>query len=275
MKSQLEKQENGTIKLSITIPEAEIKKTKEKVIEEAVKNTEISGFRKGKAPRKLVEEKIDQVKVREEILKELLPKAYIAAVKEHNINPIINPKVHIEKIEEGKDWQFHALTAEMPKVDLGSYKENIQKITAKSKIAIPGKEQQSPNFDEIVKALLESAKVTIPEILVEQEIDKLLSQTLDEIKKLGLTLDQYLASTGKTAEVLRSEYAKKAGDDLKLELVLQKVAETENITVDDKEIEEAILKAKDDTERKSLEANRYLLAAILRQQKTLDFLKSL
>jgi hypothetical protein len=57
--------------------------------------------------------------------------------------------------------------------------------------------------------------------------------------------------------------------------VLQKVAQIENITVEEKEIEEAITKAKDENERKSLEGNKYLLASILRQQKTLDFLKSL
>lgn len=275
MKSILEKLENQTIKLSITIPFVEVKKIKEEVILEAVKNAELPGFRKGKAPGKLVEEKLDQAKIKEDVLKKLLPKAYLEAVKEHNLRPIINPRVHVEKLEDDKDWQFHALTCEEPKVTLGDYKENIKKITAKAKIIIPGKEPEAPKFEEITQALLTSVKAEIPGILIEQEVEKLLSQTLDEIKRLGLTLDQYLQSTNKTPEKLKEEYAKKAGSDIMLEFVLQKIAEEEKITVEQKEIEEAILKAQNDTERKNLEANRYLLAAILRQQKTLDFLKNL
>ena len=60
-----------------------------------------------------------------------------------------------------------------------------------------------------------------------------------------------------------------------MEFALQKIADTENISVEEKEIEEAITKAKDDAERQNLESNKYLLANIIRQQKTLDFLRQL
>ena len=102
-----------------------------------------------------------------------------------------------------------------------------------------------------------------------------MSQTLEDVKKLGLTLDQYLSSTGKNPQILREEYRKKAENDIKLEFTLLKIAEEEKIVVEEKEIEEAIKASKSDDERKNLEANRYLLASILRQQKTLDFLKNL
>ncbi|HVZ58785.1 MAG TPA: hypothetical protein VG935_03485, partial [Patescibacteria group bacterium] len=117
--------------------------------------------------------------------------------------------------------------------------------------------------------------VTLPQILTDYEADRLLSQTLDEIKKLGLSLDQYLSSTGKTPEQLREEYAAKAQSDMKLEFALAQIAESEKIIVDPKEIEEAIQKAKDEKEKAHLEANKYLLANIIRQQKTLDFISNL
>jgi FKBP-type peptidyl-prolyl cis-trans isomerase (trigger factor) len=226
----------------------------------------------------MVEEKIDKEKIREEVLKKLLPIAYTEAIKTQGIRPIINPKIHVEKLEDpstGKDWQFTALTCEAPVIKLGKYKENIQKITAKSKIAIPGKEPVPAKFDDIVKALLDNVEAQIPEILVDSETDRLLSQTLEDVKKLGLTLDQYLTSTGKNPEILRSEYKKKAESDIKLEFALSKIAEEEKITVEEKEVEEAIKASKTEDEKKNLEANRYLLASILRQQKTLDFLKNL
>ena len=239
----------------------------------------VPGFRKGKAPKQFVEEKIDKEKVREETLKKLLPKFYSDAIRENNLTPIINPKIHVDPnsiaIDLSKDWQFIALTCEAPAIKLGNYKDEVKKVTAKSKIVIPGKEQQTPKFDDIVKALLDRVSITIPEILVESETDRLLSQTLDEVKKLGLTLDQYLSSTGRNPEALRAEYSKKAESDIKLEFALQKIATSEHIVIEEKEVNEAIQKAKDEKERKHLESNRYLLASILRQQKTLDFLKNL
>lgn len=280
----IQKEPNGTIRLTITIPNADIKRTWEEVMAEIVKSAEIQGFRRGKAPRKLVEEKADKEKVREEVLKKLLPIAYAEAIKTQGIKPIINPKIHIEKLEdpqtlseqsESKGWQFTALTCETPKIKLGGYKENIKKITAKSKIIIPGKESIPAKFDDIVKALLDSVTAEIPGILIDNETDRLLSQTLEDVKKLGLTLDQYLSSTGKNPQTLREDYRKKAENDIKLEFALLKIAEEEKITVEEKEITEAINASKSDEERKNLENNHYLLASILRQQKTLDFLKNL
>ena len=117
---------------------------------------------------------------------------------------------------------------------------------------------------------METAKVRVPKVIIDQEVDRLLAQTLDEVKRLGLTLDQYLASTGRNIDALRQEYEKKAENDIKLEFLLQKIAETEKITVEDKEIDEAITQAKTEAERQNLQNNRYLLASIIRQQKTLQ-----
>lgn len=280
MISALQKQTDGTIQLTITIPQNEVKMAWDKAVEEAVKNTTLPGFRKGKAPQKLVEEKVDKEKIREQVLRELLPKYYVEAVNENKLRPIMNPKIHVQKLEDYKDWQFIAQTCEAPEINLGKYKEAVKSVTAKSKIIVPSKEpfgkaQGEPKFDEIVKALLDSVSISIPQILVENEVDRLLSQMLDEVKKLGLTLEQYLSSTGRTAESLREEYRKKAENDIKFEFALQKIAEEEKITVENKEIEEAIQKAKDEKEKQALTSNKYLLASILRQQKTLDFLKNL
>lgn len=288
MISAVTREKDGTIKLTITIPSSEVVKTQNEVIEVMIQNATLPGFRKGKAPRKLVEEKLDKASIQEEVLKKLLPKFYVDAVSENKLKPIINPKIHVDKLEdlstlsdpelaegESKGWTFTALTCETPIIELGSYKENVKKVNTKSKIIVPGKEPEKPKSEEIIKALLDSINCQIPKILIDQEADRLLSQLLDEVKRLGLNLDQYLASTGKTPESVRKDYEQKAENDIKFEFALQQIADKENITVDQKEVDEAINKAKDDQERKNLEANRYLLTSILRQQKTLDFLRNL
>jgi len=273
----IERKEDGTIHLQLTIPHTDIQKATEDLISNTVNTAEITGFRKGKAPRSIVEQTLDKGKLKEEILKKLLPPTYVSAVEENNLKPIMNPKIHVDTLPDDKDWSITAITCEMPVVKLNKYKDEIKKVTAKSKIILPGKDQkkQEPSLDEVVKALLTETSVAIPSILIEQEVDRLLAQTLDEIKRLGLTLDQYLSSTNKKPEELRAEYAMKAENDIKLEFVLQTVAESEKITIEDKEITEAIQKAKDPIEKENLQKNSYMLASILRQQKTLDFLKNL
>jgi FKBP-type peptidyl-prolyl cis-trans isomerase (trigger factor) len=275
MKSILARQDDGTIQLSISIPWATVKKAKEVAMEAYLASAQLPGFRKGKAPKKLVEENINQDHLREEVLRKLLPEAYTEALKEHDLKPILNPKINVQKLEDDKDWTFEAFTAEAPEITLGEYKTAVKKVTAKTKIVVPGKEEEPVNFEEIAKVILETATVKIPAIIIEQEVDRLLSQTLDEVKRLGMTLDQYLASTNRNTDALRAEYAKKAENDIKLEFLLQKIAETEKITVEEKEIDEAIGQAKTEAEKQNLENNRYLLASIIRQQKTLDFLRSL
>lgn len=278
MITSLHKDEDGTIKLTITIPLDLVKKTRIEVVDDFSKHAELPGFRKGKAPKKLVEEHLSEEKINEEILKKLIPQTYLEAVKEHTLKPITSPKIHVTKLDDNPPvggWQFDAILCEAPKVELNSYKENVKKITAKSKIVLPGKEPAPPKFEDIVKTVLESVSVTVPKVLLDSEADRLLAQLLDEIKKLGLTLDQYLASTNRTAQDLRNEYVSKAQSDIKFEFALSQIAEEEHISVDEKEIEEAIRKATSEQEKKHLKQNRYLLASILRQQKTLDFLKNL
>ncbi|HET9947096.1 MAG TPA: hypothetical protein VFQ63_03465, partial [Patescibacteria group bacterium] len=96
-----------------------------------------------------------------------------------------------------------------------------------------------------------------------------------EIKTLGLSLDQYLSSTHKTIEDVKKEFEARAINDISFEFALSKIADEEKINVEPKELQEALDKAQSPEERANLERNIYLLASILRQQKTLDYLKNL
>ena len=63
MENKVAREEDGTIILSIAIPQGLIKKTVNEIIEETAKSASIPGFRKGKAPRKLIEQKVDKEKI--------------------------------------------------------------------------------------------------------------------------------------------------------------------------------------------------------------------
>ena len=289
MTSALNRLSDGTIELTLTIPWPDVAKTYETAVDEAVKHAEVSGFRKGKAPRKVVEEQLDKTKVYEEVLKDLLPKVYNQAVTDQKLHPIINPKIELKEASEGKDWIVRAVTCEKPDVMLGNYQQAIKDLKAskQKKIWVPGqepsasakapgdKEDRKPTLDELLKALSDSVSITIPSLLVEHEVNRLLSDLIDQTKKLGLSVEQYLASTGRTADSVRHEYEAQARRTLTLEFSLEEIADKEGILVSDDDIARVIQTAKTDEEKKALEGQRYYLASVLRRQKTLDFLASL
>jgi len=283
MKHELKRLEKNSFELTLTLPWDEVEKTYSQVFEEVVKNAELDGFRKGKAPKDLVEKKVDKNKLYEEVIKTLLPKAYGEAVQSENLKPVVNPQIETVEISENKDWVFKAKACEMPQVDLKDYKKTISDANAKEKIWVPGKDEIKPeekddkdkHFAKNMELLLQTATVDLSEILVENELSRLLSELLDEIKRLGLSLDQYLTSTGKTQEQLRSEYREKAVNTLKLEFLLEKIAEAEKITVSDADLQKAIDDAKDEKVKATLTQNKYQLASLLKRQKTLDFLNGL
>lgn len=285
MKSQLSHQTDGTIELTLTIPWIEVTKVYEAVVSEMVQNAEIDGFRKGKAPRAKVEEKLDKTKVYEEALKKIIPEAYGKAVEEHKLHPIVQPKIELKDATEQKDWVLRALTCEKPPVTLGEYKKAVTdlKATKAKKIWTPGQdekkdekeESKKPTIDELLKALYENVTVAIPTLLLEHEVNRLLSDLIDQTKKLGMSAEQYLSSTGRTADSVRKEYEEQAKRTLSLEFALEAIADKEGLFVSDDDIDVVIKTAKTDDEKKALTAQRYYIASVLRRQKTIDFVAAI
>lgn len=275
MQREMTKAPDGTITLKITIPWSTVEEARKKAVEALSKEVEVPGFRKGMAPVTVAEAHLKKEAVQEEVLKEVLGKAYNEAVKAENLSPIITPRVHVDTFEDGTDLVFTAELCEAPVLTLGDYKKAVSEITAKSKIIVPGQEAKKPTADEVLNAAMTGAQMTVPKVLYEQEANRLLAQTLDELKSLGLTLEQYLASRGKTAEQMRDEYEAKAKHDLTLEFVLRKIADDEKITVEQADVENVLKDIQDENQKKQLLSNPYFLTSIIRQQKTLDFLTQL
>ena len=286
IKSQIERLPKSTIKLTITIPWADIKKAYGKTLEKVAKTIKLPGFRQGKAPLKTVEEKISKPALYQEMLQDLLAEAYSQAIQEQQIKPITNPQIKPLKTEENKDWQFEAITCEKPEIKLGDYQEAIKQELKTAKIWLPGQEEKKEKPDpqqeaqeklaKVFETLAKTVKVELAPILVENEASRSLAQLLEEIKKLGLTLESYLVSIKKTAEQLRQEHQIAATRSLRLEFILNEVSDDLKITVDDKEIEKLIEKSgKNKQEKQRLASQKYYLASVLRRQKTIDKLLNL
>lgn len=275
----------GTVELEISIPWESIKDTYEKLFIKVGETIEVPGFRKGKAPKKLLEEKIDKTKLYEEVVKNIVPKAYQEAIKEHNLKPITSPKVDVLEAKEGQIWKIKATLALKPTINLKNYKEKIKELKKEksgSKIWVPGKEGEKkpeeakkPTVDDIVSVLVNEVGIELSDMLIEEEANRLLAGLVDQTQKLGMTVEQYLAAKGKTTESLRAEYAKEAIKNLTIELSLAEIADKENITVTQSDIDKLIEKVEKPEEKERLKSQSYYLAHLIRQQKTLDFLYSL
>lgn len=281
---QIKKLPKSEIEISITIPWKEVKDLYNLLLERAISQTQLKGFRKGKAPKKLVEEKIDKNKIYSQVTQDLILKYYQDAIVKYNLKPIVNPKVEIISSEENTDWKIKILICEEPEVKLGNYKEEISKLNKSGRIWVPGKsenqqkekaDQKEEKLQKIINWILENAKIEFSQLLIEQEVTRKLSQLIEETQKLGITLEQYLVSTGKTVEIIREEYKNQVIESWKLELALNKISDEQNIVVENNEIEELIEKAGSEEEKNKLNNQRYLLASLLRRQKTLDFLVNL
>lgn len=286
MISALNRLSDGTIELTITIPWKKVAEEYQKSLAKLGVDITIKGFRKGKAPIKKVEENLGKSAIYEEILKTLISVVYIEALKEHNLKPIINPQITVVSLQENKDWQIKATTCELPKIDLGDYREAIRKILASEKIWTPAKDKTKPPLDQkdesvrlekIFQSLLTTTKVQIPEILIQDEINRMLSRLIDQTGRLGLTVEQYLASIGKTSDQIRTEYHQQAQDSLKLELILAAIADEQKIETSEEEVQKLIQAVPDEETKKSLDnqAQKAYIRQLLRKRKVIDNLSKL
>lgn len=285
MTTAISRKEDHTIELTLTIPWPTIKAAYEDIVNHAIETVEVPGFRKGKAPRNIAEEKLDRSKIYEEVVKKVIPEVYNEAITKEKIRPIVNPQIELQDAKEEKDWVVKLTTCERPSITLGVYKKAIQDVKAsvEKKIWTPGEEMKEEKKDEkpkvtldmILKALYGEIRISLPAILLQQEVNRLLAELIDQTKKLGLTVEQYLASTQRNADSIKTEYEEQAKRTLSLEFALEEIADKEGIFVSDDDMETVLKTAKNDEERKALEKDKYYLSSILRRQKTLDFLSAL
>lgn len=283
MNIQVNRLPKSEIEILIELPWPEVQAKREELIKSKSRQVSVKGFRKGKAPSKLAQEKLDPDQITQDLIQAFIPQAYTEAVQKHDLKPVVSPKVSPLALEENQAWKFKIRTAEAPPIPIDNYPQ-IAREAKKSppeiwtpdqkqkKDASKQEEDPSVKLNRVLEALLTKVQVELSELVIEDETNRLLAQSLNEIKSLGMSLDSYLAATGKTVEQFRAESAKRAKNTLKLELIIQAIAEKEHIQVSQEEITKFIDAQKDEKVKSQLQANTYPIAGLIRRQKTLDHL---
>ena len=122
MSLQVEKLENNMAKLTIEVPAEELEKAIEGAYRKNRGRISIPGFRKGKAPRKMIEQIYGREVFYEDAANDLIPDAYEKAYDECGEEIVSSPQIDVVQLEAGKPFIFTAEVALKPEVTLGQYK---------------------------------------------------------------------------------------------------------------------------------------------------------
>lgn len=382
MSLQVEKLEKNMAKLTIEVPAEELEKAMQNAYLRAKNRITIPGFRKGKAPRKMIEQMYGKGIFLEDAANALIPEQYSKALEECDLEIVSQPEIDVTQIEPGKAFIFTAEVAVKPEVTLGEYKglevpkaetevtdeeieaelkkeqeKNSRTITVEDRGAengdiatidfegfvdgtafeggkgtdypltlgsgsfIPGFEDQLvgakagdhvevnvtfpeeyqskdlagkaavfqcdvkkvetkelpeldddfaqdvSEFDTLVEykedikknlterkereartakenaavdKAIENAQMEIPDAMIETQISQMLDDFSRRMQSQGLTMEQYMQFTGMTADKMREEMKPQALKRIQTRLVLEKIAETENIQPSEEEVNEEI-----------------------------------
>ena len=384
MSVAVEKLEKNMAKLTIEVSAEELEKAIQGAYQKQKNRINTPGFRKGKAPRKMIEKMYGVGVFYEDAANALIPEAYSKALDECEETIVSQPSIAVTQLESGKPFIFTAEVALKPEVTLGEYKglevpkadlevteeeiagelrkeqeENSRvldvddravadgdkvtldfegfvdgeafdggkgtdyPLTIGSGSFIPGFEEQLigaepekevevkvtfpedyhaedlkgkeavfkctvheikakelPELDDefasevsefdtldelktdikakikeqkvndgkraqedaAVDAIIESAKMDLPEAMVDTQARQMLDEFAQRMQQQGLTLDQYMQFTGMTADKMMDELRPQAEKRIKTRLVLEAIAKAENIEITDEKLDEEIAK---------------------------------
>ena len=387
MSLQVEKMEKNMAKLTIEVSAEELDKAMQNAYLKARGKISIPGFRKGKAPRKMIEQMYGKGIFLEDAANALIPEHYSKALEECDLEIVSQPEIDVTQAEPGKAFIFTAEVAVKPEVTLGEYKgvevpksetevtdedidaeikkeqeKNSRTVTVEDRGAengdittidfegfvdgvafeggkgtdypltlgsgsfIPGFEDQLvgakagdhvevnvtfpeeyqaaelagkaavfqcdvkkvetkelPELDDdfaqdvsefdtlaeyredvkknltekkekearaakentAVDKAIENAEMEIPDAMLNTQVRQMMNDFASRMQSQGLTMEQYFQFTGMTAEKMQEEMKPQALKRIQTRLVLEKIAETENIEVSEDEVNEKISKMAD------------------------------
>ncbi|MCX8081832.1 MAG: trigger factor [bacterium] len=260
--------------ISFVVDKEEVDKVRYDIVEEIRKNAEVEGFRKGKVPEEIIEKKFGKV-INENLINRIIPDVYIETIKEKNLNPVAEPDVFDVSIDE-EGLKFKVYIEIKPDIHLKKYKgipvkkvvseevteKEVEGVLAEweknpsiaSSIIDPEKRRlwkekirQQLEAYKKVEALVKENRQLWDEIFKETDFpvpDKLVTEeairyTEEEISRMN-TEGKSKEEIEKIAKDIFEKVKPEAISSVKRYLVLDKIAEIENIKAEEQDIKERI-----------------------------------
>ena len=121
MKSSAETLSPTRVKLTVEVPFDELAPSLDAAYQAIAKQVSIPGFRKGKVPSRIIDQRVGRAAVLEEAVNDMLPKAYEDALRENAIVPLGRPEVEVTELADGQSLTFTAEVDVRPEFDLPDY----------------------------------------------------------------------------------------------------------------------------------------------------------
>lgn len=122
MKVEVTKEKGSKLDLTIEIEPEKIEEAYKKELQKICREIKLDGFRKGKAPVKMVESAVGKESIYREIIETIIPDSYSEAIYTQNLTPIAQPEFKkMDQIEEGKPFSYKLSVEVKPKIDLENY----------------------------------------------------------------------------------------------------------------------------------------------------------
>lgn len=131
--------------------------------------------------------------------------------------------------------------------------------------------------EAILQEVEKITSVDLPEVLIDDELNRMLVSLQRRIADMGMLMEDYLKGQGKSLDQLKREWRPQAEKNVRMELGLSEIARSENVQISDEDLQSEIDKIQDARIKKQFESQepRLQLKHALRQTKTLDLLKKL
>jgi FKBP-type peptidyl-prolyl cis-trans isomerase (trigger factor) len=275
---------------------------------------EIPGFRKGNVPEDVLVKHIGEMHVLEEVAEVALGREYPLIIEEAKLSPIGRPTISITKLAPGVPLEFKIVVALEPEFELPDYKKIAKSVTAEAdETEVTDKEvadvieelkkqdvkaelkdgetlesRVKENLTEekkfrarekkrlkIVEELVKATDITVPKVIVESEMEKMFLQFKDDVERVGMKFDEYLANLKKTPEEIKNEWEPQAKDRAKAEMIVAKISEKEKIEPTPEEVEHEakhVLSHYPDADPLRV---RIYVFTMIRNQKVLEYLEGI
>jgi NitT/TauT family transport system substrate-binding protein len=145
MKTQVEEIGKNRYRVSVEVPHGDIARYRDRTYRKLAKEVRVPGFRPGKAPAPVIEQRLGRDFVRGEVLREALPDLYAEALEGSDLDVVAPPEIDVKRFEDGEDLVFEAVVETRPAPELKEY--------TGLEVARPASEVSDEDVDEQIEHL--------------------------------------------------------------------------------------------------------------------------
>src|SRR5438093_731913 len=118
MQTSVEETDSHVVRLTVEVPPEEFARDLDRAYRKVAGHVKIPGFRKGKVPKKVIDARVGRAHVLEQFVHDAVPSYYVRALREHDLAPITDPEIDLDRLEEGKPLRFTATVEVRPRLIL-------------------------------------------------------------------------------------------------------------------------------------------------------------